>query len=221
MILTYSSQNCQKKGVRGHIASSPESLTLEIRLFCLMHTLYRIMNQTRSFAWGLAPSSSRPSIGYESETCHLTDEEWSLTLSQEGTPLRNHHAFKRCTKAINPSLIPKLLAHEFMLRLAKRLIRCDQSKLTLKTPPPYTIHTAFSSHETRPEYYVINASTCFPSSGQSITRCAMVSAILDAAFVESSIVLTIRDAGIIPQDQSVTGGIMPWNASDFNSDVAS
>lgn len=173
----------------------------------------------RSFAWGIAPSSSRPAIKYAYEQCNISDEEWSDRLLHEHTSSQ-HHALSRCTIPIRSMKIPKLLLNELILRLAKRVLQCDQVELIMKTPPLCTIHEVLTTDETPPMFYAIKFTACFPCPGQSITRCALVTAILDATSIVSSVVIEAIDAGVVPQDQSVTMGVMPSNSHESKVVVA-
>lgn len=164
-----------------------------------------------SFAWGLAPSESRsqPPLGVG---CNVSDATWNdsvESLLQSANSDDDADLISRCTVESVTLQVPQLLINELVLGAARRLFN-NYGKL-LKAPR-FTIHKTLVSPENPPIAWLVTLTACFPCDGTPVTRCANMTAVLDAVHVERSRVLSASDAGIVPAEQVLMDGVMPYNA---------
>lgn len=166
-----------------------------------------------SFAWGLAPSAARTqvSLAEVGEGCTVSDADWTrsiLSINNDSNP-RAVAAVSTCLVRVRPSLVPKLLIRELLVSVARRLLQRHDTILTL---PRITVHTCVTSRDFPPSLWHVSLTACFPCDGTPVSRCVTMDAILDARHVECSQVISIWDAGVVPAEQSVSDGMLPFNA---------
>lgn len=162
-----------------------------------------------SFAWGLAPSSARVPLA-KLGGCTVTDLLWqnnvSLMAHQDAT-LRA--APSNYYTGCDVSLVPRLLLRELVISVAKRLLPNNETILTV---PRFTVNSANRSDESPPQLWLVSLTVCFPCEGTPVTRCVRLTALLDAEHIERIQVLAASDAGVVPAEEAVSGGTLPFNA---------
>lgn len=148
----------------------------------------------------------------------MTDEVWVERVKREHPALiiprkgEGDKDARACIINTEASIVPRLLLNEFVLRLAGRLLQFKDLAQTLLTPPVAQVHTAYTSAENPPKFWLVHITACFPCPGTPVTRCVRAVALLDASHVELSRVIDIRDAGVIPTDNAANDGLVPFNA---------
>lgn len=167
-----------------------------------------------SFAWGLAPSSARlgqPELA-KAGGCTVSDEAWEAGVSETVDPARGAEvvaARLSCTMKADPALVPRLLIRELLVTVAEKLLSHND---TILTTPRVTVHSCTTTRDYPPSLWLVTFTACFPCDGTPVTRCARMTAILDARHVAGSRVVSALDAGVVPAEQSVSGGVLPVNA---------
>lgn len=160
-----------------------------------------------SFAWGLAPSEAHPDQAPGG--CSVSDEAWNSGVLSCATGDADDALVSSCTVEANGLQVPQLLISDLVVGVALRLL--GDSGRTIK-PPRFTVHKTIVSPEDPPHAWLVTLTACFPCDGTPVTRCANLTVILDAVHVERSRVLSASDAGIVPAEQALMDGVLPYNA---------
>lgn len=160
-----------------------------------------------SFAWGLSPSESRPQTSPSG--CAVSDTAWRNTVSacshNEDVDV---DIVSRCNVEAGGLQIPQLLINEIMVLVARKL----HNNSTILRAPKFTVHKTSVSPENPPNAWLITLTACFPCDGTPVTRCVKLKVILDAVHVERSRVISAADAGVVPAEQALMDGVLPFNA---------
>lgn len=157
-----------------------------------------------SFAWGLSPSTTRTATA---GVCDVSGATWQHSLSLENTYADSDLA-ARCVVEAGRMQVPHLLIRELMIDVARRLLG-NSNNIGV---PRFKVNTTYVSRESPPRAWLVTLTVCFPCSGTPVVRCANITAILDAEHVERSHVLYAVDAGVVPAEQALMDGVLPFNA---------
>lgn len=166
-----------------------------------------------SFAWGLAPASARADVHLAAlGGCTVSDVTWKrrielVLLESTFHPSRIEETVSCCVYPVKPSRVPRLLLRELLVHVASRVLRQNESILTT---PRATVHSAKTDRP--PMFWRVELTACFPCDGTPVVRCMHITALLDAKHVERSVVLSALDAGVVPAEESISFGVLPFNA---------
>lgn len=160
-----------------------------------------------SFAWGLSPSSSRAVTDVGG--CDVSDSVWQSRLSLENIrEVGVAGLLASCSVEAGKKKVPQLLIGELMNNVARRLLG-NNSHVSV---PRFKVNTTYVSKERPPKLWLVTLTACFPCSGTPIVRCVKMTALLDAEHVHKSQVLYAVDAGVVPAEQALMDGVLPFNA---------
>lgn len=168
-----------------------------------------------SFAWGLAPSSARAQAPLaELGGCTVSDLLWTNNLSlmthlDKAAHTDSRKDVARCDTECPVSLVPRLLLRELVVSVARRMLPDND---TIITVPRVSVNSARSSKEFPPKLWMVSITVCFPCDGTPVARCILMTAVLDAEHIEQSYVSAATDAGVVPAEEAVSGGTLPFNA---------
>lgn len=178
------------------------------------------VDRMSSFAWGLAPSSARAQVVLaELGGCTLPDTTWRHRVRGVVSDPADHPDDRTivaaCTTPVKTSLVPKLLLRELLVQVAHHLLGDNETILTV---PRVTIHRSLVGVDRPTLVWLVTLTACFPCDGTPVVRCVAMTALLDAVQVERSRVLSAQDAGVVPAEESISFGVLPFNArtTEFN-----
>lgn len=166
-----------------------------------------------SFAWGIAPSTSRSQVQLgKLGGCNVSDAAWNASVKLEiernlSTPTDSDPDVLSCYNLIDPELVPRLLIGDLMTSVARRILNIQTGAIN---SPRVKVHKSFTSSEYQPRFWLVTSTVCFPCDGTPVTRCLDLTALLDASHVDRSRVVSVRDAGVVPAEQA-SGDVVPFN----------